>query len=744
MKKIALVLIGCLTLGTAEQANAERFLTANPQIKMGGARSESLGGTVPTLEKDITAVMLNPASIGGLEYTQISLTHQNVLGIPYYTLGVAMPSLWGYTVGVTLGSNMTNDLQETALDNDAIQPIGTFAAGYYVLNTSVAKQLPKLFFLDNVSLGAGVKWYLQTIGGSARNAFGLDVGLIGTYPMKNDWMSDLTIGLSVLNLLSSPIRGSEAFAQQYILGSRFNTYQKRLAIFTQTEFQVGRGNLFNQLSLGAEYSVTNEFTVRGGATYQGLSRDYIINLGTGLALSDIGGYTSSEFLVNINYNLGLNVSQSNLDPVHTISIFLSGQNRPLKPSIISPKEPRIITNDPTLEIRGEAPANTQVTVFNNQLEAITRTSDNRGNWIADEFRLQEGDNVIYAKTFALEGQSSLDSNSISVHLDTRPPHIQDVILVSQNDIDITIQASEPLKVLNGTLNNTKIPFEKKGDSTWKAVVKLPASLFNNAYITDSASNVLTISGQDIAGNASNEITKLILLQITEPLDKTETIESELMIRGQISEEIRSLSINTVPVEVTQNGLFSLQQPLKLGKNLLTVQATDTKGAKRNYFIRVLRLKSYDDLYSTSEDRQIQYLATLGLFPNTPEFGGNTAVSKLEFAELVGKLLAIPESRATRTDFADIPDSHPDAGLIQVLADRGIIEPESTGNFEPNMAITQTQAMEILKRAQIVPATTPLTGASQPMTRTMLAQLLAQVPSITEKISILQNWSVGYN
>ncbi len=228
-----------------------------------GARSLSLGNAFVALADDPTAVYFNPAGLDYLEKKSANFFYTNLLaGAQYNFLGLVYPTTTIGSFGFGWMRIGVGDIVER--DENAV-PGSSFDNSQNQFIFSYAKQIKR-----SISVGLNIK--LERIGFSWENTsdsgVGLDLGVIYRPEFDNAFLSDLSFGLNVQNLIQPRIRlkdGTESIPINLKLGLakpiRFG--EERNAFTLLFDFNKSQ-NASSSYHVGAEYAFNNLAMLRVG------------------------------------------------------------------------------------------------------------------------------------------------------------------------------------------------------------------------------------------------------------------------------------------------------------------------------------------------------------------------------------------------------------------------------------------------------------------------------------------------
>ena len=110
----------------------EQMSAINIQTAMSSADIASFGRITPYQTQSIGNILINPASLGGLTFAQLSISNYQLSAqFDYRHFSVVLP-YGNLTYGISYGTNVTAGFIETALVNDVVYDTGVFSAGFDV------------------------------------------------------------------------------------------------------------------------------------------------------------------------------------------------------------------------------------------------------------------------------------------------------------------------------------------------------------------------------------------------------------------------------------------------------------------------------------------------------------------------------------------------------------------------------------------------------------------------------------
>lgn len=715
---------------------------------MVGARFSALGTTVPTL-KDSSGIFLNPASFGQLDANPLTFTNQSILSNNFsyqvanfcWPIEVMLninnkPVPQKIQLGLSYGAISSDKNPETASYNDRIVPIGSYGAGFDIINASAATELYDIAGINILSAGTNAKLFREYINGQSRYSVGLDIGTIASYYFNQYNIDKIHIGASILNLLSSGMswstNGQEAYVPfQIFVGLRADMFDDTLSLFLQNDLK--------SLSLGSEYLLHPNLTVRGSTNFSDISA------GVGLQFDNItAGILDEAYSLRLDYTYTQHTGAIEADPDNYFSLSLLGSSRPKTPRILTPQS-ETLTQQRHLNIAGIGPKETSIRIYNNGNLARTTYSDRYGNWNYSNFPLSEGKNKIAITAFSVDKDTSVDSEPILVTSDTTPPSLNVHIMANEIDtLKITVSCNEDVAQIDSGLDGAALEFYKDDTKNlWTATLVMPAE-FRNEYMPPTAIKSLQLFAVDKAGNQTQVENYPFFFALSFPNDKYVHYKDAIRLIGKSSKMCSKIEVDGEPVYLDKDNNFSFSRPLKPGKNLINLSAkTDEKPL--NYKLRVLRLVSYPDLTrQVKERREIEFLSTLGVLDGDADgkFYPEKDVTRRYIVKTMIKILKLPLEKVTYDLFPDVPKNDPDASYIQCAIQNGLMFALADGTFKPDRALTMSEAMYLLSNARIIEEQASTEDDSF-VKRRQLAQALAYSSRYEPQIERLIDWEKGY-
>lgn len=737
---------------------------------MSNARASSLGENNPVISGDIGSAFSNPASIGNIESMPLSFTNKYVLeefqhqlmniGVP---LDIRLPAkgkappIQRVMLGFNYGSVTLSEIPQTVLSNGIPMQIGSFSSGFRVYSAGASTLFYNFFGLNALSIGVQPKLTeLFSLDKSSR-AYSVDIGGIGTRFLPYKYVNDISLGMTVQNILSTSFSDTSSnktlLPFDILAGIRLNAFDGRALFYGH--------NGINGITLSTEYFLQDEISLRGSTDLKRIS------VGSGLLFENIAtGFGNNSYSIRLDYNYTHHMPPLT-ETNHSFSVSVLGESRAKAPRILMPSNDFQITSQRTIDLSGVGPKNTTIQLFNNDSLSRSVVTNKFGQWNISNFPLKEGKNLIYLQSYTLNKASSLQSFPIIVVSDTLPPQLQTKIYPEGENLIITLFSNENLSALSGIIENKEIRFKKvyadipddmdylqKKETLphdlpteWIARLPLPKSLLSSTMPNELTN--LRFSAQDEAGNILEKDDVTFFSSIEFPKDKYVHYKDTIRFIGLSSEVVNAVKINDNPVYIDPSRRFSIPILLKKGKNNVRIDITTTSEATLTYFMRILYLKTYPDLNNRVRGRrEIEFLSTVGIL--TGDDDGNFYPFKPVTRQYIAKLMLLASGASTDilpevTDslYTDVPKEHPFAEYIQAAVEAGLIFAFPDGSFKPEQSLSLSEAVFLLSNAGVIAYQDIDSENSGPISRNQLAEFLAYSPEFELRIEDLINWDSGY-
>ncbi|OGC40368.1 hypothetical protein A2438_03765 [candidate division WOR-1 bacterium RIFOXYC2_FULL_46_14] len=193
------------------------------------------------------------------------------------------------------------------------------------------------------------------------------------------------------------------------------------------------------------------------------------------------------------------------------------------------------------------------------------------------------------------------------------------------------------------------------------------------------------------------------MSLTSPSDKATVYTDNVKVAGKLSGNISGITVlaNGVSAPLSADGTFTASVPIeKVGKKLVHVEASDSKGRKLTEDRRVLRLVSFTDVNSGYWAKApIENTGTVGLVQGYPDgtFKPDRSLTRAELSALLvrAKEYKVP-GRPVKV-FKDVASSHWAAGYVEIAKRTGLIKGYPDGKFRPNNRISNAEAITVVAR-----------------------------------------------
>jgi hypothetical protein len=194
-----------------------------------------------------------------------------------------------------------------------------------------------------------------------------------------------------------------------------------------------------------------------------------------------------------------------------------------------------------------------------------------------------------------------------------------------------------------------------------------------------------------------------------PEDKTITFAGTTKVNAHANDaRIRTVTVNGQPVKLTLKGDISTEAELKIGKNAIVLNGSDTGGKLvGSVKSRVLRLMTFPDVViGYWVDRPISLLAMQktasgsGIITGYPDgsFKPEGGITRAEMCSLLMKSrVASLETPAATAAFKDVPSKHWAAKFIADAAATSVVKGYPGNLFKPNGKITRAEGLAMIAR-----------------------------------------------
>ncbi len=751
MMRQFLLLIICMVTVLTSQVGAVTTQITSPQSTMVGARAMSLGGPNPVLAGDINSIFINPAVVADVQSMPFTVTSQKLLGeFDYLFLATSFPLKVSVPVvideevyqqklvlGLSYGSVVLSDIPNTIQQNGSgtiITAEDYFDSGFRVFGASLGTSFYDKLGFDVVSAGVALKGVNQFLNGNDRFGFGLDLGAIGRYNVDYMMVDRVYLGASAHNILSTALvwddtRDRSVLPLELYVGARADLFQDRASVFIN--------NGLSGMSLGAEYRMEG-FQLRGSSNGETFS------LGTGLLFGQISGFADQTYNLRMDYNYTKNPDPFTEDSSHALSLTVLGVSRPYAPRILSPKED-FLTSKTTVDLVGVGPKSTSIQIYDNEQLIRTSQTDHQGRWHFKGLPLKEGKNKIYVQSYDMEEEISKKSDSIIVTTDTLAPKMDVAVYPDGVSLVVVALVDGDVEKMIGAIDNIPNEFEPVSEGVWEARFNKPVDLENNAPIS-KIMHKLDVAAIDTAGNENTQTDIPFFATVEFPEDKYVHLKDRVRILGTASLMVKGITFANQPAYIDQNNRFSFNYDLKPGKNLVKMTIRTLNDETLTQTIRVLRLKSFDDLTDQTRGRRaIELMATLGVLHGDIKnrFNPENYMTRKELARTIALATKMAISKTKTATFTDVDADDPDAPYVQAMIENGIMVAGVTGQFGAGDTLTLNDILEAMSSAGMISQSNDPDVGEDLITKGNLARYLSFMPEYEKGIEDLVNFEKGY-
>ena len=746
------ILIGQLPLAAQ---SADRVID-NPQLMMVGARMQALGGTNPVIGGDINGMFLNPAVMGTADAMPIALSSQQLLdAFQYvvvngsYPLDLRIPFLIDgktvtqkFVLGFSYGSVGLADIPNTigpGRANGIIRSIGQYSSGFDVFQMGAGTVFYDLLGFNELSFGASAKIISHRVDDKSRSTWSFDIGALGSYHINTLFLDRASLGVSILNFVSSPLvwdglDGSSALPLELYIGGRLDMFEDQLSLFVHNSPSSLDGG---GLTFGAETFLAESFYFRGSTDFSRVS------YGTGLILRNIAGFGSQDYSMRIDYTQSLNAPPFDTNVNNMISVTILGESRPFQPRILYPSEDTLTTQK-GITLSGIGPKFTTIRIYNNGELSRTTQSDRFGQWRYDNFPLREGRNDVFLKSYSIERDESVDSDVVSIISDTLPPEVDVEVFPERDRLVVRVFSEDDIESVEGVISDNAFELRAIGENRWEGGVLMPDHLSPGSIIPKRFS-YLQLTATDRAGNTTFKKGEPFFVELKYPEDKLVHFRDSVRLIGLASPMVKSMKVNDFAVFIDTDDRFSINLPLKPGKNGVNLQLKTLNDHSIDYKLRVLRLVTYPDLdRNVSGRREIEFMSTFGVLEGDEDgfFRPDAPVTREYMARVMVRELGL-ELDETPGDVLELSNDYPYAADIKAAIEEGIMFAYPDRTFRPEEPLTIGQALTMMSNAGVIgEEETERTDII--MTRKELAKFLAYQPRYEIRIEDLIDWELGYD
>jgi len=186
-------------------------------------------------------------------------------------------------------------------------------------------------------------------------------------------------------------------------------------------------------------------------------------------------------------------------------------------------------------------------------------------------------------------------------------------------------------------------------------------------------------------------------------DNIITYDDKIEVFGKVKPGVE-VYINGLRASLDKENSFKVTVPLRLGKNLIIVEAR-YEGEKKVWKYKVLRkakvkIKDEEKVADLKDKKAaVESLVTMGVIEITPEaeFVMEAGVTRGELSSWLVKSAELKLPEVTRDLFTDVPRDHPLAPYIKVVTEMKLIMPFPDGTFRPGAVVSKEEGDAIFAR-----------------------------------------------
>jgi hypothetical protein len=186
-------------------------------------------------------------------------------------------------------------------------------------------------------------------------------------------------------------------------------------------------------------------------------------------------------------------------------------------------------------------------------------------------------------------------------------------------------------------------------------------------------------------------------------DNIVTYENTIEVYGRVKPGV-GVFINGLRAAVAGDNSFKTVVPLRLGKNLILVEAR-YEGEKKLWKYKVLRkvkveVADKDKVKNLEQKTEaVESLVTMGVIEITPDedFVMEAGITRGELSSWLVNAAGIKLPDVRQDLFSDVPRNHPLAPYIKVVIDLNLFRPFPDGTFRPGAVVSKEEGDAIFKR-----------------------------------------------
>jgi hypothetical protein len=736
----------------------DQMPVVNIQTSMTSANHASFGRLTPYETESLGNVFVNPASLGGLSFNQLVIsTFQLSSEIDYRHISFVFPyKNWAYSV--SYGSNVTGGFIETApletTNGFVIRNIGEFSSGFNVLHLGMGRKIEaSFFFVDAIQFGFGVNALTQVIGASRRSpAVGFDMGIITTSLFDGPLLNRLDVGLSAINAVSTKlpawqlnddgVSSEQPVERQLYAGSRFDLLNYTSAIHLGI---YAHGHGLRDAMAGVEFDAARSLQIRLSGVYDFYqSNNFQYNMGVGIVLNRVAGFSSSVYDMRLDYNYTLYPYPRLDDPSHVVSVSFLGQSTDRRPTVLSPSE-SFQTDQNRVRFNGTSDRNALVYAYNGESLVGQTSADNNGRWKIDDLTIDSGYNAITFRSKTGINDLSRPSVPIVIHYDNMAPTFNTEINIFSHQVELRLTANEPLsRAMLISNDGTSQAFKHQFDTVYSVMVPLPDA-FKSGQPLPSQMLSMDVVAIDAIGNRAPTQSVSFFVETLFPTDQSVVYNDALTVLGRASAYVEQILVNQERIVPDKSNGFSKSVQLDFGKQLIVLNVKTKNGQQLNYYARLLCMKRFSDIPTFAKYRRdIEFLATLGFVTAKEDglFHPEDIMTRKEVTLAIAKQKNIQPKELTYDPFIDVSKSDPDAGIISAAVDAGITYAYADGTFKPNEPVSVADAFKMLNNSGVIESD-EIVVKLDPIKRYEFALFFKQVRRYDQRVMYLMDWSQGY-
>jgi len=312
MKTILIFLIATVGLNATLCAQEGTYNFLRTDVS---ARAAALNGSFVSMKDDPNTIFYNPASIGTLTSSKVSvnyLKHLMDVNAGALSYGQYIPGTGNVGVGITYIDYGSFDRTDEAQNF-----LGTFSARELAFMAGIATH-----FDYDILVGINAKYIYSSIAEYSSYALAVDLGFLYDIPSQN-----LTIGGSILNL-GMQFKTYAGFDESLPLDVIFGITKRPQHLPALLNIDFHRLNekgdkfldRFSNFTIGIEFLMSESVRLRVGYNNK-QSKDLKMGTSAGLAgFSMGGGFTLKEYQIDYSFN-----SYGQIGGLHRISLGINLQ-----------------------------------------------------------------------------------------------------------------------------------------------------------------------------------------------------------------------------------------------------------------------------------------------------------------------------------------------------------------------------------------------------------------------------------